>query len=62
MTQAVKLDQLSTQPKRKAPAKRAPRETAGKFSKMSPWGREFLRRLDKLHKAMDAEGFKFNHT
>ena len=62
MPQTFKLDQLSVKPKPKMATKRAPRKTADKFPKMSPWGHEFVRRLDKLHKAMAAEGFKFNET
>ena len=26
-----------------------------KFQPTTPWGREFLRRLDKLHKALDGK-------
>ena len=43
-----------------APAKRAPvkRKTAADLKPTTAWGREFLRRLDALHKVMDAEGVK----
>ena len=33
-----------------------------KFPKMSPWGKELMKRLDKLHRIMDEEGFKFSQT
>lgn len=29
------------------------------FPRISPWGAEFLKRLDKLHKVMAEEGVKF---
>ena len=38
-----------------APAKR---KTAADLKPTTAWGREFLRRLDALHKVMDAEGVK----
>ena len=63
-TKDFDLHSLS-KPGKSVPAKRAavkPRAVPQKFPEMSPWGKELLKRLDKLHQAMDEEGFKFSQA
>lgn len=57
MTVTKKRFALSDLAKAKTPA-----QTTEKIPKMSPWGKEFMKRLDKLHKVMHEEGLKFNNS
>ncbi len=42
-------------PKRASSPSAAKKGAPAEYPKTTPWGREFLRRLDKLHKALDGQ-------